>query len=255
VGFPTVGSQLSNFYGLNFSQNGREEVFHMSPPFRITSVGADGDTDEVGDDSHSSVGYSIGSNIPVTVSPTNIASSTILSTLPLSTSQAPVEVSSMNIASSTIQGPPNPTHNAPSANSGTSTSVESEPMSKSTTVSIDPQITGRNRRPILDGGMIAGIVTGGVSALIAFSGLIGLVLYYRWRLLGKTISSRFEGSRSLKVDGKFRKAELDAEELEFKITRVHELQATREIQELDGRMRPAELPVVGFGRDSVRTSV
>jgi hypothetical protein len=79
-----------------------------------------------------------------------------------------------------------------------------------------------------------------VTALAIFASLVGLVLYYRRRLLGKIRGSGSEATDS-EIDGRFRKAELDAEGPERRVTRVHELDATREVQEADGRMKPAEL--------------
>ncbi|KAI8631096.1 hypothetical protein F5Y19DRAFT_473495 [Xylariaceae sp. FL1651] len=97
------------------------------------------------------------------------------------------------------------------------------------------------RRPSVGTGMITGIAIGATAVVLTFAGLIGLVLYYRHRLLGKSNHAASDTQDDLKIDGKFRKAELDAKEPEIKVTRVHELNTTCGIREADGIMKPAEL--------------
>jgi hypothetical protein len=114
------------------------------------------------------------------------------------------------------------------------------------------QTASHYQYPALGSGAIAGIVVGAVSALTVFAGLVWLVLYYRRRLMGKMKNTGSKRSSNSQIDGKFRKAELEAEGPEVRVTGgVHELDATREIQEADGRMRPAELPAGDIDHDRV----
>ncbi|GAW24030.1 hypothetical protein ANO14919_136090 [Xylariales sp. No.14919] len=103
------------------------------------------------------------------------------------------------------------------------------------------QATARNRQPGLSRSMIAVVVTAVVLFLLIFSGLGGLVLYYRRNLLARVKRSTSGRSVQSEVDGRFRRAELDARGPEVRVTRVYELDATREVREADGRMKPAEL--------------
>lgn len=50
------------------------------------------------------------------------------------------------------------------------------------------------------------------------------------------------------IDGRFKKAELDNEDTEVapRYPRLYELTAVREIQEADGKMKPAELDTAGL---------
>ncbi|KAI3320247.1 hypothetical protein HD806DRAFT_506926 [Xylariaceae sp. AK1471] len=244
VGSPTLGAQLASFYGLNFSLDGSEGVFTVSAPFKITSAesvspsksqtsehsegqdanggdqNGDQDVDWDGDDQHSD-------GSPQQIS-TSISEKL---TSQSERSQTP------SLSSSVTDGNVSISLNDPtSLNVPTSTDIPA--TSKPPTSSNVP--TNSNNDGGLAGGKIAGIVIGAVVALATFISLVGLVLYYRHRLLGKIGGSKSD-NRGSKIDGKFRKAELDAEGPERKTTRVYELSATREVQEADGRMKPAEL--------------
>lgn len=56
------------------------------------------------------------------------------------------------------------------------------------------------------------------------------------------------------IDRKFRKAELDTEGHEIRISSVYELDATYEVQEADGTMKLAELDVVAARSESPAAS-
>ncbi|TRX92354.1 hypothetical protein FHL15_006740 [Xylaria flabelliformis] len=214
IGFPALGGSLA-FYGFNFSLEGSQIMFNISPPFNIVSTrrhdtgrdmgqgaeGGGGAADMNGDVSHSVV---------------NTNTSPVLTPLPALASTAPTALlpSFSNEWGLIIMSPAVTEVLTSSSNNGYSTSSRHFNNSPSPT-----------QRPVssqrIGSGAIAGIVFGAATALVAISSLLGLVLYYR--------------------HGKFRKAELEAEESQVTIKRVYELEATREVQEADGRMKPVEL--------------
>ncbi|KAI1128320.1 hypothetical protein F5Y10DRAFT_292100 [Nemania abortiva] len=250
VGAPTVGTGLSSFYGFNFSQDGSEGVFTMSPPFRILLESDDAgrgghehgrpddndDTDdETGDDSslQNGGGGGGGGNDNLSVTRNPLAPSQLLSnplagtvtSLPRGVTKSTEPVSTTRINLSGNEDVPNKSTSGPSSRN---TSPASSSLSPAPA-----------RRP--SNGVIAAIVFGSVAALSTFAGLVWLVLYYRRRLLGIKKSSVSEKNRISEIDGKFKKAELDAEGPEIQVSRVYELDSTREVQEADGHMKPVEL--------------
>ncbi|KAI8955416.1 hypothetical protein F4801DRAFT_529236 [Xylaria longipes] len=221
-------------YGLNFSLDGSEGIFSISPLFTIGGAGGDDEDEDDGDADANGDGTTDSPNDPLgtlTPSPEGPQSSRSTSNV-ISTMTAHITVPAGEVPKSS-NGDEDATHKSNSrSSSNTATPVPS-------------QVSG----PRTGKGVIAGIVVGTTAALIAFGSLIGLVLYYRRRLLGKGKSSSPEGNRTSKIDGRFRKAELDAEGPQITITRVYELDATREIQEADGNMEPAELDSTVPGSD------
>ncbi|RWA05800.1 hypothetical protein EKO27_g9305 [Xylaria grammica] len=144
-------------------------------------------------------------------------------------------------ASSASPSLPNPTLGATGSIDFATLGTESRPGTSMTQPPASAQATARNRQPGLSRSMIAVVVTAVVLFLLIFSGLGGLVLYYRRNLLARVKRSTSGRSVRSEIDGRFRKAELDARGPEVRVTRVYELDATREVREADGRMKPAEL--------------
>ncbi|KAJ8129592.1 hypothetical protein O1611_g4039 [Lasiodiplodia mahajangana] len=265
VGLPAPGSRPSNFYSLNFSQDGNEGVFTISPPFRILPddgrVPPDGNTGNIsghpeegidrrdtngGDSGGGGGGGSNGDDD--SDSRTDRITSTP-ATKPISktskSSEPTIKKSSSELSSSNTT--PEPTQNSssggplssnttPETNLSNSTGM---PSSSSTTPASPSPNSASTRR--LSASEIAGIVIGSVVALAIFGNLIWLVMYYRRKSLGKNKPANPEDNRISEIDGRFKKAELDAEGPEIRVPRVYELDATREIQETDGRMKPVEL--------------
>ncbi|KAI1737386.1 hypothetical protein F4680DRAFT_428450 [Xylaria scruposa] len=228
IGFPTPGG-LFALYGFNFSLEGNQNMFSISPPFNIVSTrrrdtrdsgkykGDDHDTDTDDDDDGDDI-------FPLPPPLANAAPTSI---------EPPPVISSSESSLDFVSPVPTEVSTSTSSN-GHSTSSRHSSNIPSPTQSPVPG-------PKMGSGAIAGTVVGATTALVAFSSLIGLVLYYRRRLLSGERSSNPEQRRGSKIDGIFRKAELDAEGSQVKITRLYELDATREVQEADGRMKPAEL--------------
>ncbi|KAI1112224.1 hypothetical protein F5Y14DRAFT_276175 [Nemania sp. NC0429] len=268
VAYPTKGAELLNFYGLNFSLTGSEDGVYISSPFLIStpggkrdagnnvvSNGLNGDAHTDGDDDNDDFNAGDQQN-DSTVAPTGQTSQrggTTASSVPSSTT-------------SDIAAPPS---SAPTGTGTSTTGSKSDGDAANTSVSSQPSTTtaaipssSPTSDPMLSGGAIAGIVTGGAAALAVFGFLVALVVYYRRKLLAGKQPSSSEKPRGSVIDGKFRKAELDTEGHEIIITRVYELDSTREIQEADGTMKPVELdgvaarpemPVARVTRDGVCT--
>ncbi|KAI0448313.1 hypothetical protein F5B21DRAFT_522687 [Xylaria acuta] len=231
VGFPTLGAQLSYFYGLNFSLDGSQGVFNISTPFRIIPTGIS---------SSGRGGGGVCTSTMRLLTPL-LALADTDPTMPMASP------SSLAIISKTITIFFSTSSNGNEYVGGGISSRLSRPTTNPT-----PSLVSG---PRIGNGAVAGIAVGAAAALAAFIGLIGLVLYYRRRLLKGKGSSGPKDSRLSNIDGKFRKAELDAEGPQVTITRVYELDATRETQEADGYMKPAELDSTILRSDSQATDV
>ncbi|GAP86785.1 hypothetical protein SAMD00023353_2100940 [Rosellinia necatrix] len=130
--------------------------------------------------------------------------------------------------------------------SGNTTARQEYRISTSPSSSQAPRFPS-NERLGISSGAIAGIVIGDMEALAIFSGLVLLVLYYRKRLFDTGRLSGSNTSGDTGIYGSFTKAELDAEGPQVVISRVYELEATREVRELDGRGSPMELDSTPLG--------
>ncbi|KAI0534886.1 hypothetical protein GGR58DRAFT_33329 [Xylaria digitata] len=144
-------------------------------------------------------------------------------------------------ASSASRSLPKPTQDATGSTGRVASGTESRPGASDTQSPPPVPAKDSNRQPALSKGMITGIITTAVLSLVIFSGLIGLVLYYRGKLLAKIKRSISGRSTRSEIDGRFRRAELDARGTEVHVTKLYELDATREVREADGKMKPAEL--------------
>ncbi|KAI1758060.1 hypothetical protein F4782DRAFT_10610 [Xylaria castorea] len=226
VGFSTLGASFSYFYGLNFSLDGGEGTFSISPPFNIISGRDNNGSRHEDDDSDDNADGGVSHSIDQSGTPTNAIPDTSLDTPTFSSS-------SLTFTSTMTTGEVSTN----SSGDGYVASGISSRYSSYTTSPTQSLISGLR----IGNGAIAGIVIGATISPAAFASLIGLVLYYRHRSSSEKGSSNPEQSRDSKIDGKFKKAELDAEGPQVAITRVYELDATREIQEVGGKMKPAEL--------------
>ncbi|KAI0864018.1 hypothetical protein F4860DRAFT_27177 [Xylaria cubensis] len=272
VGFPTLAGSLSSFYDLNFSLDGTEGVFSISPLFYIEPMrdkvgvlidkddnrGSDkrsddelddkhhrdesGDTDENDENDRGNPHHSPSNSVTTTGADENDGNG-FLRGDPRTTGadenddndrgdlrHSPSSQTSISI---TTTGAALPS----SSGDGYVVNVTSSWYSSDTASPAQSPVPG----PRVGNGAIAGIVIGATAALATFASLVVLVLYYRRRLSNSKISLKPEQNRDSNIDGKFRKAELDAEGSQVTITRVYELDATREVQEADGRMKPVEL--------------
>ncbi|KAI0553138.1 hypothetical protein F4679DRAFT_532075 [Xylaria curta] len=242
VGFPTLAGSLSSFYSLNLSLDGSEDMFSISPPFVIVS---NGDRDHDEDPLHTPT------DTPPTPLPTLATSLNTPASSSSNPHHTPTDTPSMLLPTpvtglNTTSSPSNPTFTFIMSTSEVSTSSIDDGYIVSSISSGHSSYTASPTQGPVSGsrisnGAIAGIAIGATTALAAFASLIGLALYYRRKLSSGKKPSNSEQSSDSKIDGKFRKAELDAEGPQFTITRVYELDATREVQEADGRMKPAEL--------------
>ncbi|KAI1359653.1 hypothetical protein F5Y08DRAFT_349467 [Xylaria arbuscula] len=216
VGFPTSSTKLGRVYGLNFTVDNQEEIYFTSSLFH---VGSSDDTE--GDDNDNTEGdtnQNDQTNVSTTASSSTISS--ITSTTGTHSSQTNRSLSPITSVSST-----KPPKDEPSSTNTASTQQE----------------TGNRQGFSLSTGVTAGIVTAVVLYVVGLVAFIVLICYYKARVLEKMkllVSGRKHKSE---IDGRYRKAELDCQGHEVKITRIYELDATREIQEADGRERPAEL--------------
>ncbi|KAF2971925.1 hypothetical protein GQX73_g1662 [Xylaria multiplex] len=142
---------------------------------------------------------------------------------------------------SASQSLPKPTQDATGSTGRLPSGTESRPEATDTRSPPPMPANDSNRQPVLSKGVIAGVVAAAVLSLIIFSGLIGLVLYYRGKLLARIKRSISGRSTRLEMGGRFRRAELDARGTEVHVTKLYELDGTREVREADGKMKPAEL--------------
>ncbi|KAI0483671.1 hypothetical protein F4859DRAFT_512318 [Xylaria cf. heliscus] len=235
------------FYGLKFSLEGSEGIFSISPPFTIVSR----DDDSMNcDNADMNVKH-----IERRVEGGNDGGDSADDDNPDKVNDDPSEAGNgvdtpNDDNKSSTQDRPQSSLPSPKVTSTTTTpvivpadadeNVTSQSNSKlsSNTATPAPNLISD---PRISKGGIAGIVVGATVFLVVFTSLIGLVWYYRRRLLGKAKSSSSDENRNSKVDGRFIKAELDVEGSQIAITRVYELDSTGEIREADGNMKPAEL--------------
>ena len=210
-------------------------MFFMSESFNVASADNNED-DEVGsgngddNDAHTNVDSSSAVGAPT--SPTHILTSTSTSAFS-STRSEPATSATLSTESHSNQT------NSPL---GPKTSIPSTTQQPSSTESAPTQQeTGKSQSPSISKGLIAGIVTAVVLYAVGFTGLIGFICCYRLGLLKKMgLSVSGEKDKSI-MDGRYQKAELDCQGHEVNVTRRYELDATREVQEADGKERPAEL--------------
>ncbi|KAI0105108.1 hypothetical protein GGR51DRAFT_520918 [Nemania sp. FL0031] len=252
VGSPTRGTSLSNFYSLNFSRDGSDGEFTTSPPFRILS--SDGhnasdssvtdksnidnivnhkDDNDLEDgrheDDHVDDGDDDDDHNTRDYSQLRPWLSEVTSLMPNPTSTATrntVLVSTMSTSLNRSEYTPKKT--------------TSEPSSSNTAPAILSSASARG----LSSGIIIGIVTGPVLSLAIIGILVWFTLHYRRKSLGKNKLSGSGNHRISEIDGRYRKAELDAEGPELRVSRMYELNATRDIQEADGNEKPVELDSV-----------
>lgn len=254
VTYPSKGAESPDYYySLNFSLVGNGDVFDVLPPFKIHTLSGDSDNKhwrnnntaiDSGDDSdngHHNDGVGL-TYKPVSDKPTSQRQNTLVSNLLSSTTSATVPREDVPTSSRSDEGV---------ADTRAST-LPSNTMSASPSPSPSSRLPSD---PMISNGAIAGIVTGALVALAVFGSLIGLVAYYRRRLLGGKQPFSFEKTRGSVVDGIFRKAELSTEEQGIRITRIHELDATRKIQEADRIMKPVELEAVAAISESPAAGV
>ncbi|KAI0440900.1 hypothetical protein F4803DRAFT_525471 [Xylaria telfairii] len=196
VGSPTLGAQLSNFYGLNFSLDGIGGVFSISPPFKIVPEGAsssvrgrghghDNDHESEGgnDDDGDNTGDEHDEHKGFTPMPTTVTSMSIYN--PPKGSGGDANRQSNTTMPTTITS--TPTNNSAKGTIPKSSNV----LSSSRATMVRSPVPG----PRISKGALVGIVLGITAAVIAFFSLIGLVVHYRGRLLGKAGYFKSEGGR------------------------------------------------------------
>ncbi|GAW20577.1 hypothetical protein ANO14919_100850 [Xylariales sp. No.14919] len=219
VGFPTSSTSLGRAYALNITLDSHEDIFFASSEFHVEeSDNTGGDSDH---NSQTSVATTASSNTRSRVTTTTGATnSSIISTSETYSSQTNKPLSPIT---------PTPSTTAPG----------DEPSSTSSAP--DQQATGKAQVSSLSKGVIAGIVTAVVLYVVGVLGFIGFICYYKLGVLQKMMQLMSRAKHKSVIDGRYRKAELDCEGHEVNVTRRYELDATREIQEADGREQPAEL--------------
>ncbi|KAI1300837.1 hypothetical protein F5Y03DRAFT_397024 [Xylaria venustula] len=219
VGFPTTGAALGNFYGINISLDSNEGMFDVSPSFKVVSKSA-------------SVGQS---SLTQTHNTTGLTASVISST---SAKSRPISSTSSEHGSdiSQTKGVTSFSTFIPSV-----TQPVSGPETSSTDSPPNQQTNDNDQKSVTSKGFIAGIVVAAVLSLVSSLSLIGVLLYYRHGVFEKVKRSLSVIGRESVIDGRFGKAELDGQGTEVNVVGLYELDATREMVEVDGKMKPVEL--------------
>ncbi|TGJ80130.1 hypothetical protein E0Z10_g8644 [Xylaria hypoxylon] len=245
---PTL-AQSSNFYALNFSLDGSEGTFDISPPFKIAFEAIRGRNDPSDDHQGGQVtnvsrdkGQGSG-----TITPTTMLTSRKFSDKSTNRNQGtPVfDMSSLTTSSMTGLAERVPISSNNDKDAGNNSSSKRSNLNGDIIVNDSSGlISGLDSTTELSTGAVVGIVIGAATALAIFSSLIWLVFYYRRKSLKKVhcpVKSTCQPKKSPCSKGNCQSKAVDVACPHMRMARMYELNATREIQEADGNMKPAEL--------------